>query len=226
MLVPFVDALGEAQRGTAVAAFTCYDLEVAAAVLETAARDDRSVIVLVSPSSVRGDRGEAFLSAVLAYAERAPARSCVQVDHVDDLQLIERVLELGAGAVMADGLTPPAGREHRARARRRRPGLVHGRRSRGGARARGRRRGSRPGSPRRAGLPSRSRLGSSSRSPAPRASRSRSATRTVATRRPRASTGIASRRSVRKSTVPLALHGASGLPDASIQRASSSGSAK
>ncbi len=107
MLVPFVDALGEAQRGTAVAAFTCYDLEVVSAVLETAARDDRSVIVLVSPSSVRGDRGEAFLSAVLAYAERAPARSCVQVDHVDDLQLIERVLELGAGAVMADGSRLP-----------------------------------------------------------------------------------------------------------------------
>ena len=148
MLVPFVDALGEAQGGTAVAAFTCYDLEVAAAVLETAARDDRSVIVLVSPSSVRGDRGEAFLSALLAYAERAPARSCVQVDHVDDLHLIERVLELGAGAVMADGSTSPAGREHRARARRGRPGLVHGRRSRGGAWVRGGRRGSRPGSPR------------------------------------------------------------------------------
>jgi ketose-bisphosphate aldolase len=107
MLVPFIDALGEAQRGTAVGAFTCYDLEVAAAVLETAAREDLSVIVLVSPSSVRGDRGESFLSAVLAYVERAPARCCVQVDHVDDLQLIERVLELGAGAVMADGSRLP-----------------------------------------------------------------------------------------------------------------------
>jgi tagatose 1,6-diphosphate aldolase GatY/KbaY len=107
MLVPFRDVLGQAQRGSAMAAFTCYDLEVAAAVLETAAREDRSVIVLVSPSSVRGDHGEAFLSAVLAYAERAPAHSCVQVDHVDDLQLIERVLQLGAGAVMADGSRLP-----------------------------------------------------------------------------------------------------------------------
>ena len=44
---------------------------------------------------------------MLAYAERAAARSCVQVDHVDDLQLIERVLELGAGAVMADGSRLP-----------------------------------------------------------------------------------------------------------------------
>ena len=79
MLVPFVDVLGAGRRAVPRwRAFTCYDLEVAAAVLETAARDDRSVIVLVSPSSVRGDRGEAFLSAVLAYAERAPARSCVR----------------------------------------------------------------------------------------------------------------------------------------------------
>jgi tagatose 1,6-diphosphate aldolase GatY/KbaY len=107
MLVPFVDLLEQVKRDGATGAFTCYDLEVAAAVLDTAARDDRAVIILVSPGSVRGERGEAFLAALLAYAERAPARSCVQVDHVEDLQLIERVLELGAGAVMADGSRLP-----------------------------------------------------------------------------------------------------------------------
>jgi tagatose 1,6-diphosphate aldolase GatY/KbaY len=104
VLIPFVDVLEEARSGgSAAAAFTCYDLEAAAAVLETAALRDRAVIVLVSPGSVVGTGGESFLAALLAYAERAPARSCVQVDHVDDLRLIARVLELGVGAVMADG---------------------------------------------------------------------------------------------------------------------------
>lgn len=104
MLVPFADVLAEAQtRGCAAGAFTCYDLETAAAVLETAADHDRAVVILVSPASIRGRGGEAFLAALVAYADRATARVCVQVDHVDDLQLIARVLKLGVGAVMADG---------------------------------------------------------------------------------------------------------------------------
>lgn len=104
MLVPFVDVLADAElRSTAAAAFTCYDLETAAAVLATAAGRDRAVIVLVSPSSLRDADGASFLAALLAYAERADARSCVQVDHVDDLGEVERALALGAQAVMADG---------------------------------------------------------------------------------------------------------------------------
>lgn len=104
MLVPFIDILADAERrSTAAAAFTCYDLETAAAVLSTAAGRDRAVIILVSPSSLRDGDGEAFLAALLAYAERANARSCVQIDHVDDLGQVERALALGAQAVMADG---------------------------------------------------------------------------------------------------------------------------
>lgn len=108
MLVPFAEVLAEARRrGGAAGAFTCYDLETAAAVLETAAARDRAVIVLVSPASLRERGGEAFLAALIAFAERSTARVCVQVDHVDDLELIARVLELGAGAVMADGSRLP-----------------------------------------------------------------------------------------------------------------------
>jgi tagatose 1,6-diphosphate aldolase GatY/KbaY len=108
MLVGFDDVLAEAQsRGAAAGAFTCYDLETAAAVLETAAQRDRAVVVLVSPGSVSHRGGDAFLAALLAYSERSSARTCVQVDHVNDLVLIARVLELGAGAVMADGSRLP-----------------------------------------------------------------------------------------------------------------------
>ncbi|MGH3025931.1 MAG: class II fructose-bisphosphate aldolase [Gaiellaceae bacterium] len=104
MLIPLADLLDEAtERHCAVGAFTCYDLETAAAVLATAAARDRGVIVLVSATSVRGDLGNAFLAALLAFADKLPARACVQVDHVDDLDQIESALALGAGAVMADG---------------------------------------------------------------------------------------------------------------------------
>jgi tagatose 1,6-diphosphate aldolase GatY/KbaY len=108
VLVPFTDILAAARdRNAAAAAFTCYDLETAAAVLGTAAKRDRPVIVLVSPSSVRGDDGAAFLSGLLGYADRAAAQCCLQVDHIDDLEQIGRAVELGVGAVMADGSRLP-----------------------------------------------------------------------------------------------------------------------
>lgn len=108
MLVAFEDVLREARvRGSAAGAFTCYDLETAAAVLETAASRDRAVILLVSPSTATGDLGDAYLTALLGCAAQSAARVCVQVDHIDDLALVERVLALGAGAVMVDGSRRP-----------------------------------------------------------------------------------------------------------------------
>lgn len=104
MRAGFVEILEEAERrGAAAPAFTCYDLEAAAAVLTAAADRDRAVIILISSASVRAEQGDAFVAAVLAYADRSPARCCVQVDHVESLDLIERVLELGVGAILADG---------------------------------------------------------------------------------------------------------------------------
>lgn len=93
-----------AQRA-AIGAFTCYDLETAQAVLETAQERGVPAILLISPSSLRARSGEAFLAALCTYAGRSPAHACVQVDHVDDLRLIERALQVGATAVMADGST-------------------------------------------------------------------------------------------------------------------------
>lgn len=108
MLVSFADVLREADvRGAACGAFTCYDLETAAAVLGTAGRLDRAVLLLVSPSSLRGADGSAFVAALLAYADRATARCCVQADHLDDLEQVQRALDLGVGAVLADGSRLP-----------------------------------------------------------------------------------------------------------------------
>src|SRR3954452_4402765 len=104
MLVSFENLLQRnANAGTAVGAFTCYDLETARAVLAAAAERGPGVVLLVSRESFAAAGGDQLLAGVRAAAERAPAGACVQLDHVSGLDLIESAFELGAGAVMADG---------------------------------------------------------------------------------------------------------------------------
>ena len=108
MLVSFAALVAErGRRGAAAGAFTCYDLETARGVLRAAGEVDAPVILLVSPQSFRRPGGDALLAALRAAADLAPGPACVQLDHVDDLALIERAFDLGAGAVMADGSKLP-----------------------------------------------------------------------------------------------------------------------
>jgi ketose-bisphosphate aldolase len=108
VLADFETLLGEHSRArTALGAFTCYDLEVARAVLAAAAARDAGVVLLISREAFAGEGGEQLLAGVRAAAERSPARACVQLDHVSDLGLIAAAFELGAGAVMADGSRSP-----------------------------------------------------------------------------------------------------------------------
>lgn len=108
MLVSFEALLEEHTRArTAVGAFTCYDLELARAVLAAAAGRDVGVVLLISRDAFAAEGGDELLAGVRAAAERSPARACVQLDHVSDLELIAAAFELGAGAVMADGSQSP-----------------------------------------------------------------------------------------------------------------------
>jgi tagatose 1,6-diphosphate aldolase GatY/KbaY len=87
MRVRFSELLADAsQRGGAVGAFTCYNLETAAGVVEAAEAKGRGVILLVSKQSF----GDLLVSALVAVAEHARVPACVQLDHVADLTLIER----------------------------------------------------------------------------------------------------------------------------------------
>ena len=86
--------------GQAVAAFSCYDLESATAVLR-AAGVGRGVVLLV-PASLLGE-DEVAVAALRAAAAYAPARVCLQADHVHDLETVERACRLGVCSVMADG---------------------------------------------------------------------------------------------------------------------------
>jgi tagatose 1,6-diphosphate aldolase GatY/KbaY len=97
MRAAFSELLAEAsQRGGAVGAFTCYDLETAAGVVEAAEAEGRGVILLVSRQSFR----DLLAGALVTVADRARVPACVQLDHVADPALIQRAFELGAGAAM------------------------------------------------------------------------------------------------------------------------------
>jgi tagatose 1,6-diphosphate aldolase GatY/KbaY len=76
-------------------------------VLAAAAERDTGVVLLVSCAAFAAAGGDALLGALRAAAERSAARACVQLDHVGDLDLIERAFRAGAGAVMADGSRLP-----------------------------------------------------------------------------------------------------------------------
>jgi tagatose 1,6-diphosphate aldolase GatY/KbaY len=106
MLVAFSDLLAATER-SAVGAFTCYDLEVAAAVLSSGAGRGEGVILLVGGRVFTDAHGPLLLAALVAVAARSEARACVQLDHCDDLAVIGAALEQGAGAVMADGSARP-----------------------------------------------------------------------------------------------------------------------
>jgi tagatose 1,6-diphosphate aldolase GatY/KbaY len=102
VLIPFHELLRERDKGTAVGAFTAYDLEGALATLRACAQADVGAIILLAARSYSEPDGPALLAALLAAASQAPARICVQLDHCGDLGLIEAALQAGAGAVMAD----------------------------------------------------------------------------------------------------------------------------
>ncbi len=106
MRVSFAGLLATADR-SAVGAFTCYDLEVAAAVLQSAGDRGQGVILLIGGRSFTDPHGRLLLAALIAAADASDTRACVQLDHCDDLEVIEAALERGAGAVMADGSGRP-----------------------------------------------------------------------------------------------------------------------
>lgn len=104
MRARFSELLADARaRGSAVGAFTTYNLETAAGVVQAAVRRSRGVILLVSPKSF----DDVLMGALVAVADGAPVPVCVQLDHAADLSMIDRAFELGAGAVLADGSRLP-----------------------------------------------------------------------------------------------------------------------
>jgi tagatose 1,6-diphosphate aldolase GatY/KbaY len=106
MLTSFVDLLARRPERTAVGAFTCYDLEEAVAVLRAAA-NSAGVVLLIGKQTYTSREGPLLLAALLTVAEASDVPACVQLDHCDDLAVIEAALVAGVGAVMADASSLP-----------------------------------------------------------------------------------------------------------------------
>lgn len=107
-LTAFSHLLSAAERwGHAVGAFTCYDLETARGVLAAAADRDAGVILLVSRETFAAPGGAGLVTALRALGEASPVPVCLQLDHVSDRELMAAALDLGVGALMADGSRLP-----------------------------------------------------------------------------------------------------------------------
>jgi len=102
------EILSQAQEtGRAVGAFTCYDLLGFEAVVRAAESYRAPAIILVSPSSFRAEGGGRLVRAFGAAAKASSAEVLVQLDHARDERLIERAADCGVEAVMADGSMLP-----------------------------------------------------------------------------------------------------------------------
>ena len=104
----FGEVLSRAREtGRAVGAFTCYDLLGFEAVVRAAETYRAPAIILVSPSSFRAEGGERIVGAFGAAARASSVEVLVQLDHASDERLIERAADCGVEAVMADGSKLP-----------------------------------------------------------------------------------------------------------------------
>jgi tagatose 1,6-diphosphate aldolase GatY/KbaY len=104
----FGEVLGRARgAGRAVGAFTCYDLLGLEAVVRAAESRRAPVIVLVSPSIFSTRGAERLVRAFAAAAKGSSVEVLVQLDHARDERLIERAVDCGVNAVMADGSKLP-----------------------------------------------------------------------------------------------------------------------
>jgi tagatose 1,6-diphosphate aldolase GatY/KbaY len=104
MIARFAEILENARTaGRAVGAFTCYEVTTALGVLRAADTASVPTILLVSNASFTRRDGPPLVVGLSAVAAHAHAPTCVQLDHVSDLQTIARAIDLDIGAVMADG---------------------------------------------------------------------------------------------------------------------------
>lgn len=109
MLVTMADLLILAQRGGyAVGGFNVYNLEGIAAVIQAAEAESSPAILQVHPGAYAYG-GLPLLQACLAAARQTALPVAVHLDHTTDSETIRIALEAGVTSVMADGSHLPDG---------------------------------------------------------------------------------------------------------------------
>lgn len=100
----FASVLGAARkRGRAVGAFTCYNIEQLEAVIGAAESRGAPAIVLISPASFKSAGGERLVRGFRTMVTEAKVDMLIQLDHVSDSRVIEQAAACGVDAIMADG---------------------------------------------------------------------------------------------------------------------------
>lgn len=108
MIAPFGFLLDAARTaGRAVGAFTVYDLGAATAVLRAAEARGVGVILIISPQAFAAPAGAALVAALRVLATASDVPVAIQLDHVSDLDAMARALDCGVTALMADGSKLP-----------------------------------------------------------------------------------------------------------------------
>jgi tagatose 1,6-diphosphate aldolase GatY/KbaY len=90
-------------RRAAVPAFTCYDFTTAIAVVEAAEAAEAAVILLVAPKTMASASGTRLVRALRGLADSATVAVSIQLDHSSDLGLILTGVEAGVDSVLVDG---------------------------------------------------------------------------------------------------------------------------
>ncbi len=90
-------------RNAAVPAFTCYDFTTADAVVEAAEAADAAVILLVAPKTMVSASGQRLVRALRGLADSATVPVSIQLDHSSDLGLILTGVAVGVDSVLVDG---------------------------------------------------------------------------------------------------------------------------
>lgn len=95
--------LGRLSEGAAVPALTCYDFTTALGVIAAAEEYGQGVVLLVTPKTAATHAGLRLTTALRGLADAASVPVCVQLDHATDPALIRSAVESGVDAVLADG---------------------------------------------------------------------------------------------------------------------------
>ncbi|QEW03066.1 class II fructose-bisphosphate aldolase [Microbacterium lushaniae] len=104
-LVPTRALMSSARTaGRGLGAFNVIHLETATALVRAAEQAGQPVILQVSQNCVayHGDL-DPIARAMLSVAERSSAAVAVHLDHAEDVELVHRAVDLGFGSVMYDG---------------------------------------------------------------------------------------------------------------------------
>lgn len=108
-VIPTAHIIAEARtRGTGAAAFNVVTLETAEALVTAAERAEQPLILQISENCIRYHGGIAPLAAATrALAEASPASFALHLDHAEDPDLARTAVDLGFGSVMFDGAKLP-----------------------------------------------------------------------------------------------------------------------